>query len=81
MYEKFDILCEQDRLYFILDRDGLEAAVKFARDLINIYLIASLNSRIKFRTRKYPYRFKYIESAYSARYILNNNLLQLKAST
>lgn len=71
----FNNLDELDRLSFILNRDGIEQAKEYARILIKIYLEASLRTRQKFKTKKYPYRFAYLESAYSARYILRHNIL------
>ena len=52
---------EEDRLTFILHRDGLEEALKTAKNLIKIYLQASLSTRQKFHTRNYPYRHPYLE--------------------
>lgn len=74
---QFNPLYEKERLTFILNRDGLDEAINFAKGLIKTYLKASLTSRTKFRTRNYPYRRSYIESAYSARYILRNNLIEI----
>lgn len=67
---------EEDRLTFILHRDGLEAAQLKARELIKIYLTASLSTRQKFHTRSYSYRHPYLESAYSARHILRTKFLE-----
>ena len=75
-YNKFNPMYEEDRLVFILHRDGLEEAVNVAKQLIKIYLKASLASRQKYRTRNYPYRHPYLESAFSARHLLRTNFLQ-----
>lgn len=73
---QFDPLYEKERLTFILNRDGLDEAINFAKGLVKTYLKASLTSRVKFKTRNYPFRRSYIHSAYSARYILRNNLIE-----
>jgi hypothetical protein len=72
---KFNPLYEVQRLTFYLERDGLEAAKAKALELKQIYLKASLTTRIKYHTRSYPFRYSYIESAYSARHILRNIIL------
>ena len=76
MYTPFDPLYEERRLIFILCRDGLEEAKIFAHYLITIYLTASLKTRQKYHTRSYPCRYSYIESAFSARYLLRNGFLE-----
>jgi len=78
VYDEFDPLCEMDRLSFVLGRDGKDATLAFARGLIKIYLTSSLKGREKFRTRNHVYRFKYVESAYSIRHLIRNDLLGMK---
>jgi len=72
---KFNPLYEVQRLTFYLERDCLEAAKAKAKELKQIYLNASLTTRIKYHTRSYPFRYSYIESVYSTRYILRNGIL------
>lgn len=72
---KFDPLYEIPRLTVYLKRDGLEAAKAKAAELKKLYIEASLTTRLKFHTRGYPFRYSYLESAYSARHILMNGLL------
>lgn len=79
MYEKFNILCEMPRLKFYLDRDGLDAANRAAKKIIKVYLATCKSYRKKHGVKagnKHPYRYAYLESAYSARYILRNKLLE-----
>ena len=76
VYGKLNPMNEEDRLTHILHSEGLEAAVATAKKLKKLYLEASLKTRVKFHTRTYPYRFDYIESAYSARHILRTKFLE-----
>jgi len=75
-YNKFNLMYEEDRLTFILHRDGIEETIKTAKNLIKIYLQTSLTTRQKFHTRNYPYRYSYLESVFSIRYILKSKFLE-----
>jgi hypothetical protein len=76
VYDNFNPLAEEDRLVRALHSEGLEAAIEIAKKLKKIYLNASLSTRVKYHTRSYPYRFSYIESVYSIRYILRTKFLE-----
>lgn len=76
MYAKFNPLYEIDRLKLYLNRDGIEEALGAARRMIRIYLSTTKAYRTKPGGRKHPYRYGYLESAYSARYIIRNKLLE-----
>lgn len=69
----FDPLNEQCRIEFYLQRDGLEGAIAAAKQIVRVYLQASLATRKK-GSRNHPYRIKYIEGAYSARHLLRTML-------
>jgi len=70
-----NILQELDRLNFYINRDGIATAEIKAKELIKVYLAASLATKQKQHTKKHPYRFVYLESAYSCRHILRAGLL------
>jgi hypothetical protein len=70
VYGKLNPLAEKERFMFILERDGLVEGIAAAKSLIKTYIQASLKTRQKFHTRSYPFRFTYIESAYSIRHLL-----------
>ena len=74
-----DLLCEESRLAFVLARDGHDAAVAFARQLITIYLATTRAYKKKPGGKKHPYRQGYVESAMSARYILRHGFLSGEA--
>lgn len=57
-------LAELERLRFVINRDGAEIALKYARDMIRVYRLAARQPNLKF------YRFKYVEAAYSFRHLL-----------
>ena len=70
-----DILCERQRILFVINRDGQDGAADYVKQLKKIYLGAALATRKDklgghTGTRKHPYRKKFIESALSARYHL-----------
>jgi len=73
---KFNPMYEAERLTLYLKRDGLEATIAIAKRMIKIYLAASLDMRIKCCSKMHRYRFTYIESAYSVRYILRTKYLE-----
>jgi hypothetical protein len=75
-HNKFNLMCEEDRLMFILHRYGLEETINTAKRLLKIYLQASLSTRQKFHTRNYPYRHSYLESAFSIRHLLHIKFLE-----
>jgi len=75
-HNKFNLMYEEGRLSFILHRDGIEEATKTAKNLIKIYLQASLSTRQKFLTRNYPYRHSYLESSFSIRHLLRTKFLE-----
>lgn len=74
-YPKFNLSAEVGRLNLVRYRDGDAAARDFAKFLIKVYLGASLNTRNKFRHRKHPYRFIWIEGAMSARHLLRTGFV------
>lgn len=76
VYGKFDPMSEENRLTHVLHLEGLDAAIDTGKRLKKLYLEASLKTRIKFHTRTYPYRFTYLESAYSIRHILRTKFLE-----
>jgi hypothetical protein len=76
VYCTLNYFSEVDRLTFIIHQEGLEAAIATAKSYIKLYLEASLKTRQKFNTRSYPYRFSYVEAAYSARYLLRTKYLE-----
>ena len=76
VYGSLNPNAEVDRLTFILHQEVLEAAIATAKSYVKLYLVASLKSRQKFNTRSYPYRFSYVESAYSARHLLRTKYLE-----
>ena len=63
-----DKLYEQDRFNFVLQRDGLEAALAFARQCMRLYLRANTTSKRRYGKRT-TYRKSYLESAFSFRYL------------
>mgnify|MGYP001765464380 CR=1 FL=1 len=73
MYPAIDLMYEKDRLDFIYNRDGKDAAIKFAKQTIKVYLATVTNYKNK-KQFNHPYRFGYTESAMSARHILRNYL-------
>ena len=75
-YHEFNLMHEEDRLTFILHRDGLDEAIFIAKRLIKLYLQASLAARKKFHTRSYPFRYAYLEAAFSARHLLRIKFLE-----
>ena len=79
MYEKFNVMYELDRLKFYLNRDGVDAARLAAKQIIKVYLATCKSYRNKHGAKagnKHPYRYGCLESAYSARFILRNNVLE-----
>jgi hypothetical protein len=78
VYPGFNIVCEADRLKFYLNRDGEYIALKAANQIIKLYLANCRSYRKKYGAiagNKHPYRYGYIESAYSVRYLLRNKFL------
>lgn len=69
-----DPMYEYDRIMFVKERDGNEAARVFARSMIKIYLATLKSFRVRFKTRA-GMRYQYIRSAYSARHILRMRLI------
>jgi hypothetical protein len=69
-----DLVYELDRIIFIINRDGPDEGKKFAKRITKIYLDTCKGFRKKFHSRYHPMRYAYIQSAWSARYILREML-------
>lgn len=69
----FNLLCEEQRLRFVMNRDGKVAAVAFAKQMIKQYRsTCHFVFKKKLKSKNHPYRFSYLESAMSARHLLRN---------
>lgn len=64
-----DLHCEANRLRFIEDRDGVDAARLYAQRTRKIYAAAARDRRRK-HGKHDPYYCKFVESAASFRYLL-----------
>lgn len=60
---------EFDRYTFVIRRDGKAAADAFARQSIRVYLARCKEGRLK-RGKRFQYRVKFLEGAYSFRAML-----------
>ena len=73
--KNFNKMYEFDRIKFIALRDGKQAAIDQAKQIIKVYLATVRHQKKNLRTKNHPYRSGYVESAYSARYILQSGLI------
>ena len=76
VYNKLNAQSEIERLMFICQTQGFQSAKQIAKALKKTYLEASLKTRQKYHTRSYPFRFAYIEAAFSIRYLLNTGFFE-----
>ena len=75
MYKPIDILYELPRINFIVERDGFESAVNFAKQTVKMYVATVRAYKKKPGGFNHPFRYGYTESAVSARHILRNQRL------
>lgn len=71
-------MCEQQRLQFITERDGIDGAVDFARRTLKIYRTAVLRSRKRGHDKPHhasipEYRRKFIESYCAFKKFIKDN--------
>ncbi len=66
-----DLYNERERLIFMVQRDGVELGIKFAKQTTKIYLAAIKVARRRYG-RNCPYRRELLEGAASFRFLLRN---------
>ena len=73
----FNLNYEKERLQFVMQRDGVDAAMAFARQMIKQYRdTCHFVFKKKLKSKNNPYRFSYLESAMSARYLLRSDFFK-----
>lgn len=67
---------ETGRFEFVKNRDGVEGAIKFAKQCVTVYLKACKASRKK-RGKRFDYRYEFLESAWSFRALIKAEIQKL----
>jgi len=75
VYKPFDLECELSRYDFYRNRDGRESASVSMRAIKTNYLAVLRNMYTKPGGRKHPYRYGYIETCASIRYLMRRGVI------